>query len=152
MSIATTRAVLAAHQAQITGIVKAFPAIPRAIQLSETPCFITFIGRSNYDLGTMGEQMELDTRIYEMVLFGAQLTDKSEGEAESDLYPFIARVKTYFQAHRGLEANGIAVYDSALLGDVGIRSYEYPRRSGRMYPTVTFQIQIRELASITDAV
>jgi hypothetical protein len=152
MSIATTRAILATHQALIPGIVKAFPTIPRSINLGETPCFITFIGRSNYDLGTMGEQMELDVRIYDMVLFGSLLTDKTEGEAESDLYPFIPLVKAYFEAHRGLEHNSVAVYDSALLGDAGIRSREFPQRSGRNYVTMTFQIQVREIASIVDAV
>lgn len=147
MSIATTRAVLAVHQARIEGVVKAFPTIPRGINVGETPCFITFIGRSNYDLGTMGEQMELDVRIYDMVLFGTLLTDRTEGEAESDLYPFINRVKAYFQEHRGLDDGGVAVYDSALLGDAGIRSRRFPDSSQKQYVTMTFQLQVRELAS-----
>lgn len=157
MTESTTRLRIANMWNGVTGIVTHYYQIPRALQDAELPGVVIFPGAASYDTDSFGDQMVLDTRIYEMVLYLAKASFGTEGQLEVQADPFFDQVRDYFLGRPGLELDSEgatqseAQYDSQLLGDGGLQVGPYPL-AGADSPTyiqIRWRLQVKELAPVT---
>ena len=157
MSESTTRLRIANMWQGITGVVTHYYQIPRALQDAELPGVVIFPGAATYDREILGEEMVLDTRVYEMVLYLSKAQFGTEGQLEVQADPFFDQVRDYFLARPGLEleAQGAqqseSAYDAVILGDGGLQVGAYPL-SGQGSPDyiqIRWRLQVKEVATIS---
>lgn len=157
MSESTVRKRIANMWNGITGVQTHYYQIPRKLNDAELPGVVIFPGAATYDnTDALGEQMVLDTRIYEMVLYLAKAQFDTEGQLEIDADPFFDQVRDYFLARPGLEldAQGTtqseSVYDSNILGDGGLQIGPYPiqGQGSPDYIQIRWRLQVREVAAV----
>lgn len=157
MSESTTRLRIANMWDGITGVVTHYYQIPRVLQDAELPGVVIFPGAATYDTDSFGDQMVLDTRIYEMVLYLAKASFGTEGQLEVQADPFFDQVRDYFLARPGLELDAETThqsetqYDSQLLGDSGLQVGPYPLAGAESasYIQIRWRLQVKELAAVT---
>ena len=157
MSESTTRLRIANMWQGITGVVTHYYQIPRALQDAELPGVVIFPGAATSDREILGEEMVLDTRVYEMVLYLSKAQFGTEGQLEVQADPFFDQVRDYFLARPGLEleAQGAqqseSAYDAVILGDGGLQVGAYPL-SGQGSPDyiqIRWRLQVKEVATIS---
>lgn len=148
MTVLDVRTRLAALQARITGVRKAFAYPPRTLQPNELPAFINVGDSSSYDLTSHGEGQFLDTRLWRMQLYVKEAGQDAESEAEAACDPFIARVQQQFLARPGLELDvgDNLIFDTTLQGDSGalVRSY-----AGKPFIMIEFRLVVTDYLSIS---
>lgn len=152
MRLAEIRERIAAMGETITGIEKTFARPPRVLQNAELPALVVFVGRSTYNLLSHGEQMNMDNRVYDVVLYAASAGDGTEGQSEEECETLMERVKAHYIATPGLELSGssLSVYDTEMLGDSGIQYLRYPLNApnAKAYIGSVFQIRVSDLEEI----
>lgn len=154
MTVSAVRSRLVTVQENITGVKKAYRHVPRVIQPSEVPAFITFTGSSTYDMAGYGEEEFGEPRLYRMVLFIQEVGAGSEGKAEAAAEPYIELVQDYFNARPGIEDDSAtapreSVFDAQLVGDDGIQFRQYPPGDGQMYVAIEFRLLVTEIKDIS---
>lgn len=156
MSEQTTRLRIANMWASINGVVTPFLQIPRVLQDAQLPASVVFPGQATYDTDTLGDQMVLETRTYDMVLYVANAAFDTSGQLEIQTDPFFAAVRDYFLARPGLELDGEGAhqveiqFNSQLLGDGGLQVGPYPLSGGTTdYIQIRWQLRVQEVAAIT---
>lgn len=151
MSVQTTRARLAAMYALVTGVTKAFPDIPRAVQDAELPAVVIWPGEATYDTDGMGDNEVLETRIYQGIVLVQNVQLGTENQGQIVLDPFIDRIADYFLGRPGLELTG------ASPPQVVVDEAKVPRDSGHIiqnyggvdYHAVIFYHEIKEVRVVT---
>ena len=151
MTVDTTRARLAALQAQITGVTKAFENVPRGILEVELPAFITLVGRAAYNQVQLGELVLMETRIYTQRLFIKTASLGIEGEAEDETTVFFDRVVDFFKdrPQLQLDANSTVVYSAQITADSGVIPTAYPSGgSVKTFLAIDFTTEVIEVRRI----
>jgi hypothetical protein len=151
MTVDTTRARLAALQAQITGVTKVFENIPRAVLELELPAFMTLVGRATYAKVQMGELVLVETRVYTMRLLIKKATLGIEGEAEDETTVFFDRVSDFFfdRPQLQLTDTSTVVYNAQLQGDSGVIPIPYPSGNAvQVFSGIDFPIEVVEVRAI----
>lgn len=150
MSESIERARIAAMCGAINGVQTAFPQIPRALQQAQLPAFVVFPGEATYDYVTLGEEMVLPSRVYNMILYLSEAEFETSGQLEINADPFFEAVETYFFARPGLELDSEGVnqsesqYRARLLGDGGLQVGPYPIGSGgKDYIQIRWRLQVQ---------
>lgn len=140
----------------ITGVVTTFYQIPRALQDAQLPGVVVFPAAAEYDRETYGEQLEMETRIYEMVLYIEKAAFGTEGQTELDADTYFDQVKPYFDARPGLELDSqgtnqaFSVYQSHILGDGGFQVGPYPLQGqdSPQYVQIRWRLQVMNLSQV----
>jgi hypothetical protein len=152
MTVDTTRARLAALQAQITGVVTAYPNVPRAVQEVELPAFMTLVGRATYSKQMLGELALVETRIYTQRLIIKTATLGIEGEAEDETTVFFDRVLDFFadRPQLQLDATSSVVYSAQITSDSGVIILPYPSAGNtvKYFAAIDFPTEVVEIRSI----
>jgi len=157
MSEGTTRLRITNMWSFIGGVRTTYYQIPRVLQDADLPGVVIFPGAATYDKVVLGEEMDIDTRIYEMVLYLAKAQFGTEGQLEVQADPYFDQVRDYFLARPGLEldAQGAtqseSAYDAVILGDGGLQVGPYPL-SGQGSPDyiqIRWRLQVKEVATIS---
>jgi hypothetical protein len=156
MSVATTRRRIANMWAGVTGVRTVYYEIPRVLQDAELPGVVIFPGSATYDTDYLGDQMVLEARGYEMVLYLSRAAFETEGQLEIAADPFFNQVRDYFLARPGLEidAQGAAQsesqYQALVTGDDGLQVGPYPLAGvgSPDYVQIRWHLQVREVAAI----
>jgi hypothetical protein len=157
MSESTTRKRIVNMWSNVTGVRTWFYQIPRKLLDAQLPAVVVFPGAATYDTDIEGEQIVIDTRLYEMCLYIERASLDTEGQGEINADPFFDAVRDYFLARPGLELDSEGAhqsesqFDSALLGDSGLSVGPYPL-SGQDSPNyiqIRFRLQVKELAAVT---
>lgn len=145
------KARLAAMFAEVSGVTKAFAAVPRVIQHTELPAMVPFTRNADYDNRSMGEQTMVVRRILEGALYVAELTQGTESSAEQAAEDMIPVVQAYFWGRPGMttSADSGIVYDMELIGDGGVVQRAFPVNSSNLYAVVPFYFRVRTWDIIT---
>lgn len=156
MSEATTRQRIARMWAEINGVRTPYMQIPRVLQDAELPGSVIFPGAATFDTDTLGDQLSLDTRIYEMVLYIEKALFDTEGQGQINTDPFFDAVHDHFLARPGLELNSErpnqveSAFEARLLGDNGLQVGPYPiaGQNSPDYLQIRWRLQVKEIAAI----
>ncbi len=147
MSVVTVKTRLAAIQAAISGVGRAYPQAPLSLPGSDLPAFVTYTGQATNDWRITGSDVDSETRIYLMRLYVAPLQQGVPGEMERLCQPFFASVRDAFGARPGLEIlNGVLT--ATLLGDGGPAVMAY---GSVQYIGIEFRLQVIELVEVSYA-
>lgn len=151
MSIITERDRLRLLQVEAPGVKTAFRFVPRQIEDSELPAFVTFVGRGGYAL--RGKQNLRVQRLYRMQLYVARLMSGSEGKAEAQTEALIEPIQDYFIARPRMERNDtglVTVLETTLSEDIGILSGRYPfnDESALFYIYIEFRYTVESIRVI----
>lgn len=140
----------------ITGVVTTYYQIPRVLQDAALPGVVVFPAAAEYDRETFGEQLEMETRIYEMVLYVEKAAYGTEGQTELNTDTYFDQVKPYFDARPGLELDSqganqsFSVYQSHILGDGGFQVGPYPLagQGSPDYVQIRWRLQVMNLSPV----
>ena len=154
MSEQTARVRIAEMCSSVSGVVTAFTQIPRVLQDAQLPASVVFPGEATYDRQAMGEQMVLETRIYNLVLYVCNAAFDTQGMIEIKTDPFFVDVRDYFMARPGLELDrqgddqSESAFLAVLLGDGGLQVGPYPIGGDKDYVQIRWRLQVQEVAAI----
>ncbi len=137
---------LAILQAQIAGIRRAYSEPPETISVMDMPLFINLVGPGSHDLATIGENYDLETRLYRMRLFIRPSVTGFPGEGETEARPFIRAVTSFFQGRPSLGGGALAgldeVQESAVIADSGVM--QALMFGGTAHIGIEFTLQVKE--------
>lgn len=153
MSVATTRRRLIDMWSRIAGVRTAYDVIPRQLQAADLPGLVIFPAEATYDTDSQGDQTNVVTRIYRMVLYLEEAQFNVEGQIQVDADPFFDRVCAYFLGRPQLTLDGAtepqdSIFNSKLLGDNGFQIGPYPLTADKQYALIEWRLQVVELADI----
>lgn len=153
MTVATIKSRLVQIQKTITGIKRAYAQAPGAIPPGDLPLFLNFTGPSQNNWEILGDDGDLETRLYLMRLLVRQLGQGIDGEAERLCEPFFASVRDTFAARPGLGlgtsgSHLAGVQIAALLGDSGVSVIKH---AGEEFIGIEFKLEVREYVEIVYA-
>lgn len=154
MSEQVARVRIAAMCGAINGVRTAFTQIPRVLQDAQLPAFVVFPGEATYDRNTESEQMVLETRTYNLILYISNARFDTSGALEIEADPFFTAVRDYFLARPGLELDSQgnnqteSAFLAVLLGDGGLQVGPYPIGGDETYIQIRWRLQVQEIAAI----
>ncbi len=153
MSVATTRRRLVDMWSRINGVRTAYDNIPTVLQAAELPGLVIFPGKGTYNTDEQGDQTNVITRIYRMVLYLAEAPLNTEGQTQIEADPFFDAVPAHFSGRPQLTLDGAtepqnSVFNSALLEDDGFQIGAYPLTTDKQYALIEWRLQVVELADI----
>lgn len=141
----------------ITGVVTFFEQIPYVLQDAQLPALVVFPGAATYDSKIeYGEQIDVDIRVYEMVLYISKALFGTQGQLQLEADPYFSSFRDAFNARPGLElpsqgANQTySVLQTAMLGDGGLQVGPYPLagQGSHDYIQLRFQLRVWELSPV----
>ena len=88
MSVATVKARLAAIQATISGVNRAYAYGPASLPPGDLPAFVNFTGAGTPNLEVFGRENNRESRIYLMRLHVKPVGQGIDGEIERLVEPF----------------------------------------------------------------
>jgi hypothetical protein len=143
MTIDTVRTQIAALQAAIPGITRAFDQLPRHdISVADLPAFVNFVREGVYNWTLDGATADQDVRKYVMwLLVLPHQEGLSDGEAERRVEPFVPTVRDYFAARPKLGGAINDVKSAVITGDSGPRQLIY---ADTVYWGAEFQLTVTE--------
>lgn len=132
------------------GGVQAFAQIPREIQDAGLPAIVILPGPAAYDTDSMGDEIVVEKRIYNLHFFYSRVDVGTEGEAQAALVPYFSRIRNFFVARPGLwDAEAVqpedVQFDSRLIGDQGFEKIQY---GANAFYGIRFQLEVTEIAAI----
>lgn len=156
MSESSTRQRIANMWNGINGVQTHYYQIPLALNDAELPGVVIFPGAAMYDTDSLGDEMDLDTRIYEMVLYLIEAAFDTEGQPQLNADPFFDSVKSYFTARPGLELDtqgahqSESAFNAKLLGDSGLVVGPYPLagQGSPDYVQIRWRLQVQEITQV----
>lgn len=147
MTVSTVKAQLVVLQKQITGIKNAYAEAPIGINTSENPVFINLTGSATENWEALGDDQNLETRVYNMRLYVAPVSSGLPGEAERLCEPFFSRVRDFFAAHPFL-GNLRGVSTAYVISDSGVTRFAYDDPN-LLWIGIEFKLQVQEQIAIT---
>jgi hypothetical protein len=153
MTVATVKPRLVQIQKTITGVKRAYAQAPGAIPPGDLPLFLNFTGPSENNWEILGEDGDVETRMYLMRLLVRQLGQGIDGEAERLCEPFFTSVRNAFAARPGLglgtsSSHLAGVQLAVLLGDSGVSVIKH---AGEEFIGVEFRLQVTEYIEVSYA-
>jgi len=153
MTVATVKPRLVQIQKTVTGVKRAYAQAPGAIPPGDLPLFLNFTGPSENNWEILGEDGDLETRVYMMRLLVKPLGQGIDGEAERLCEPFFASVRNAFASRPSL---GLGTKDSSLAGvqvatlmsDSGVSVIKH---AGDEFIGIEFKLQVTEYIEVTYA-
>lgn len=150
MTVETVKPRLAQIQKTVTGVKRAYAQAPGAIPPGDLPLFLNFTGPSENNWEILGEDGDVETRMYLMRLLVRQIGQGIDGEAERLCEPFFARVRNTFAARPGL-GSGTAgshlagVQAAVIRGDSGVSIIKH---AGEEFIGIEFKLEVREYVEV----
>lgn len=140
----------------ITGVVTTYYQIPRVLQDAELPGVVVFPGAAEYDKESYSNTMEMETRIFAMVLYIEKAVYGTEGQTQLDADTYFDQVKPYFDARPGLELDSerneqsFSVYNSYTVGDGGFQVGPYPLQGQGSpdYVQIRWNLRVMNLSQV----
>lgn len=155
MTVASVTERLALMWANIDGIRTPFKQVPRVILGAQVPAVVIFPGEAQYNLTTLSEQIVVEHRTYDMVLFYAPALFGTATQQQIGIEPFFTTVRDYFLARPGLTLDGAdppqnVVYDAKILGDSGFQLVDYASGESEItsFAAIRFRIRVDETAQV----
>lgn len=153
MSVTTVKAQLVTLQAQvldshgavlsgIPGVIHAFAEAPGTLNRSDMPCFVNFTGPATQDWAGLGDEMDIEARVYLMRLYVLPAADGTPGEAERLCEPFFSRVRDYFAARPQL-GNLTGIQAAYVIGDSGVAPLKF-NDPNQPILGIEFKLQVQE--------
>lgn len=154
MSVATTRRRLVAIWQRITGVRTAYDNIPRKLQAAQLPGVVIFPADALYDTDIQGDDTNVETRQYRMVLYLCEVAFEGEGDLQIDADPFFETVKNHFLARPQLTLDNATepqdvVYNARLVGDAGFQIGTYPLTADKQYALIEWRLEVKEVGNVS---
>lgn len=132
------------------GGAQAFTQIPREIQDNQLPAIVILPGPATYDTDSMGDEIVVEKRLYNVNFFYSRIDVGTEGQAQSECVPYFSRIRDFFNARPGLWDTGATQpedvqFDSRLRGDQGFEKVQY---GANTFYGIRFQLEVTEIAEI----
>ncbi len=155
MTVASVTTRIAQMSALIDGVRTGFTQIPRTIMPAQCPAVVVFPGEALYDLTSLGEQIVLERRQYEIVLFYAEAVFGTATQQQIGIEPMFTAFRDYFLARPGLTLDTLGaaqdvLYDAIMTGDGGFQLVEYPSGNDQItsFAAIRFRITVQETAQV----
>lgn len=129
--------------AAITGITRAYDALPGALNKADLPAFLILPGAA--EQSQMTRQGAIEERTYTLLLYVQPLALETFNQAYNDARVFFRRVQdAYAAAYRLNSLSGVV--DAWLEGDSGVQPLVYGQTQ---YAGIEFRLRVREMYGVT---
>lgn len=150
MTVATVKARLAVIQVGITGVKRAFAQAPGTLPPGDLPLFANFTAAARHNWQIIGDDQDLETRLYLMRLYVRELGQGIDGEAERLCESFFTSVRDTFAARPGLGlgtagSHLAGVQLAVFLGDSGVSVL---RHNGQDFIGIEFRLEVSEYVEV----
>lgn len=155
MTVASVTERIAQMSVQVSGVRTGFEQIPRIIMPAQCPAVVVFPATAIYDLASLGEQIVLERRSYEIVLFYADAAFGTGTQQQIGIEPMFNAIRDHFIARPGLTLDGLdppqdVVYNAKITGDGGFQLVDYASGQDQLttFAAIRFQMTVEETAQV----